>query len=200
MLPLDELNNQALAVLNDSRLSILPVNCQKHLKKLICSSTYLKCSPKANLSSTFHSSVHINSAFQFINKNRIPMATLISPNESLNSFIKTLPYQYPCREVCDDTVRTCLGFLSLLGIDLNCDATNFDPTNDPQRCNPVTAKVAVGSLKEPYLKANDPSGACYGITEMLFVPPSNTIDASLAPMQPPYVTQGVIEDTLSDAL
>jgi len=72
----------------------------------------------------------------------------------------------------------------------------YDSSNDIHKCNAMEADVLIAGAKEPYLKANDPSGACYGITTELFVPPANSLSSAFAPMQGPYVVQSILENQL----
>jgi len=151
---------------------------------------------------------------------------ILSELTTLNSLYPTvvkspyipLPFQRPCQSVCDDVNAACLGILDLIGLPQDCSSRmdysrgslaelyaafptlpqpyQYDSSNDISKCNAMEADVQVASAKEAYLKANDPSGACYGITTELFVPPANSLSSAFAPMQGPYVVQSILENQL----
>ena len=135
----------------------------------------------------------------------------------------SLPFQRPCRSVCDNVNAACLGILELIGLPQNCSTRmdysrgtlaapiyeafptlplpfKYDASNDIHKCNSMEADVLVASSNEMYLKADDPSGACYGITTELYVPPANSLSSAFAPMQGPYVVQSMLEMQLSSSL
>lgn len=182
-------NNMALNYLNNSRLVMLPIACQIGIKNLVCSNIYLKCPDGIQLNSPF-------TGWNLAIYNALP-----------------LPFQRPCASVCTSIQSKCLGLTSLLGINFNCSAQydyshgyfsssvpqplQYDPLNNNATCNAMTANFQISSTREPYLKSNDPKGACYGFTTELFIPPSSSVSATLAPLQPPYVIQTAIESTLA---
>ena len=140
----------------------------------------------------------------------------------LRSPLIPLPFERPCKKVCDDVTNNCLGLLGLFGFGQDCSARydyshgalaglyylnsslqkpfQYDSSNNPNVCNLMNTTVPVAASKEPYLKAGDPTGACYGINQYLYVPPGNKVSSSLGPMQPPYVVQGIIENQLQNSI
>jgi len=211
------LNSVANSLLNDSRLAVLPTACQSSLKKMVCSNIYLKCPQNINLTSPSFSGWNIMIYTDILKE----LAPFVSKNILKSPYIP-LPFERPCRKVCDDVTNNCLGLLGLFGFGQDCSARydyshgslsllytlnaslhkpfQYDSSNNAQVCNYMNTTVPVAASKEPYLKATDPTGACYGITDYLFVPPGNKVSASLGPMQPPFVVQGIIENQLSASI
>ena len=203
-------------MLNNSQINILPPSCQASIKKLICSNVYLKCPPGIDLSSPTYQGWNIN-----IYSDVLPELTTLNnlyPAIVTSPYVP-LPFQRPCQSVCDMVNANCLGILKLIGLSQNCSSRydysrgslatlysafpwlplpfKYDSSNNFQVCNPMLANVTVAGTKEIYLKANDPSGACYGITKELFIPPANSLNSALAPMQGPYLVQAMLERQLS---
>eukprot|EP00953_Heterococcus_sp_UTEX-ZZ885_P018967 10597-Heterococcus_DN1.PRE.1 len=92
--------------------------------------------------------------------------------------------------------------LAEFGATPDCDAnipgtpTPFYDT-DVSTCNALAVDVQVQSTSEPYMGAllQNSSYACYGVVNETFVPSSLKIDANtiMAPMQPPFYVQAVLE-------
>jgi hypothetical protein len=64
----------------------------------------------------------------------------------------------------------------------------------------MSKDFSVQSTMEPYLKSNDPSGACYGVVSKVYLPPAQLVNPLLAPMQSPFVVQTLIEQKLQSDL
>ena len=206
-----QLNTLANSILNDSRLAILPQKCQVNFLKLVCSNIYRKCPHGGDISSG-NIFIYTDIYSYLFTLNNLYPSVVPSP------FIP-VPFQRPCLEVCERVSSTCLGLMELIGIRQNCSAQidysggtlnalyaaypylplpyQYDPSNNESRCNAMNSSFVVAGTKEPYLKANDPSGFCYGITTELYVPPGSSVSPALGPMQPPYVVQSIIEDMLT---
>lgn len=185
------LEKTARSILNNTALTLLPTSCQVSLKKLVCSNIYLKCYPGADPTDTTNKAGWNNRIYSDVNA--------IVANQ-----VK-LPFERPCRSVCVNTNKNCLGVLGLLGLTQNCDGTydysggkftlatpkKYDLTNDTNYCNGMTKSFQIGSSKEVY------NGTfCTGIVDNLYVFPASQISKSFAPMQPPYVVQSKIESLL----
>ena len=144
---------QANQRLNNSQLSILPTACQKSIKNLICSNIYMKCDP-------------VGSSTKIYTEVAIPFVSL--------------PFQRPCKQVCDSVNSKCYGLLSLMGLSQDCTATfdytfgqipfpqptHYDYSNNATQCNSMTANYQVSSSSEPYIGTS-----CSGIVSQVFVPP-----------------------------
>lgn len=175
-----DLDTLAKSKLDDSRLSIAPVGCQIALKKLVCSNIFLKCQPGVDLTE-----LSPYSTWNFgIYSDLVPVP-IPSPGVPV-------PFQRPCKDVCDNANSQCFGLLKLFGLDQDCTATRdyssglipvkpyqYDSTNNPAVCNSMTATFEVASAAEPYLGATK-NGACAGIITTLFVPPGPAISPSLS--------------------
>jgi hypothetical protein len=184
---LNFLEKTARSLLNNTGLLILPNSCQVALKKQVCSNVYLKCQPGIDLTNTSTYNYKIFSDFSI----NVPM-----------------PFQRPCKSVCVNTNTECLGLLGLLGMTNDCDATydysqgavgllpyHYDSTNNSAQCNAMTKTFDVGASSEPYVMGA--TGACYGIVDNVYIPPSNKVSVHLAPLLPPYVVQSIIDAALS---
>lgn len=184
-----DLNAYALkALTGGNQLSIMPTQCQASIKKLICSSVYLKCQPGIDLTNVL--------TYNFKIYPGIPM-----------------PFQRPCMSVCSQVDDKCYGFLNFFGMSPNCTSTydyssgklpsgktsKYDSTNNPQYCNKMPSNFSVAATSEPYIYANG-GGVCSGIVEKLYVPPGNAVSTSLAPMQPPFVVQTAIEKKVASSI
>jgi hypothetical protein len=184
--------------LNNTKLSILPSACLVALKKLVCSSVYLKCQPGISMSNPYSWN------FDIYNDVGIPFP---------------VPVQRPCVSVCNDANAACFGLLSLLHVAPDCSATfdysggmiyagadntlfpyQFDQSNDTSKCNSVPAVFEVASSKEVYRHVHD--GFCAGITEDVWLPPGSIITqqfpnaSNIFAVNPPYVIQDFIESKL----
>ena len=172
---------QAKQNLNNSALSILPIKCQKAVKNLVCSSIYMKCEPNGPTGNIY--------------------------NEVDASFVQ-LPFQRPCKKVCDSIDTDCYGILNLMGLAQDCSATfdytfgtitavkpkQFDSTNNVTVCNAMDAIYDIASTSEPYIGT-----ACTGILTEVYVPPGNQVSSTLVPMQSSYAIQSLIESQLSSS-
>ena len=188
------LNDQAKLKLNDDRLSILPSTCQMDIKKLVCSSIYLKCLPNINLQDSTTWNYHIYSD--------VGLSTI------------GLPFQRHCMSVCLYTTSSCFGLLKLMGLDVNCQSKfayvpsvpllpyQFDQSQNNLYCNAMNnTYYKIAGTVEPYIKSpiygGNGHGACSGIVDRLFVPPGPSVSDEFAPMQPSYAMQSVVEAQLS---
>eukprot|EP01041_Mallomonas_annulata_P004071 gene4071-8099_t len=213
-------NYAAIGLLNASTLAILPTGCQASIKKLVCSNVYMKCPPGVILTDDSQTGWNPSIYSDIQNDITALYTANIFPLPKIS-----VPFQRPCKSVCEAVSQTCLGMTDLLGKSPSCSAVfdysfgslstlyqfigtqnnfhlgypfQFDQSNNETHCNAMkSSTVTVASTMEPYLKANDPTGACYGYTNTLFVPPGNAVSPLFAPMQPPYVVQSIIETGLS---
>lgn len=184
---LTALDATAKAILGNPGLAVLPNACQVAMKKTVCAKIYLRCHDNVTLTNqaTFNYNIY----------------------SDLNLTIP-LPFQRPCKSLCDDVNTKCLGLLSLLGVNSNCSARadysggsasllpyQYDQRPNSDRCNAMTvSSFSIGSSKEVYISGS--SGACYGIVDEVYIPPSSSLSSSLAPLLPPYVIQSIIEAQL----
>lgn len=185
-----KLNQIATAQLNQTSIAILPEACLRSLKNLVCSKIYLKCIPGlvATNTSTYNYDIY-SDVSQFI----------------------PLPFQRPCKSVCKNVANQCLGLDPLLGFSQDCSSKTdytfgampllpkpfaYDQITSSTKCNTMTAAYRIQSTSEPYIHANDPAGACYGVVKNIYVPPAQLVSASLAPLQSSYVVQTAIETGL----
>jgi len=212
----ETLNILAKKTLNSSELAISPTGCQKAMKNLVCSNIYLKCPSNIELGSNTFTGYNFD-----IYKDIAAELVALRQNYSFVPTMVPMPFQRPCSSVCTNVIAQCGAFLSLLGTPINCLATTdysrgslkgiyalqpslskpaqYDAKNDPAICNVMDSVFSVQATKEPYLQANNPEGFCYGMVKELFVPPASVLSSSLAPMQPPYVVQTLIEKQLKQA-
>ena len=84
------MNLLASSYLSKSALAILPPVCQAAIKKLVCANIYFKCKS-------------INSNFF----------------DATSPLLPAMPFERPCKKVCDDVNINCLGILPLLGLPVN---------------------------------------------------------------------------------
>lgn len=188
-LTVDYLESLARSALSNSGLSMLPNACQIALKKLVCSNIYLKCQPGIDLSNfgTYNYMIYNEGGLT------IPM-----------------PFQRPCQSVCNNVNGNCLGLLGLLGLSQDCSARydysfgnipyipyRYDASNSSSVCNSMPSKFEIGSSMEPYIGGL--TGACYGIVDQMYVPPTSSISSALAPLPAPYVIQSLLERSLASS-
>jgi hypothetical protein len=182
---LTALDTKARAILQNPGLSILPNACQVALKKLVCSNVYLKCPDNIQIG--------VPATYNFAIYSDISLTVPI-------------PFQRPCKSLCVDANAKCLGLLNIMSLSQNCLATydytfgqiptkpyQYDQANSPS-CNAMTKSFAIGSSVETYI--GGVNGACYGIVDQLYIPPSLVISSTLAPLQQPYVIQNAMETKL----
>lgn len=182
------LETTARDILGNEMLSVLPNSCLVSLKKLVCSRIYLKCPSNIDLTdlSTYNYNIYSDLGIA------VPM-----------------PFQRPCQSLCVNVNDQCLGLLGLMGFSQDCNAKydysfgqipslpyQYDSTNNTNKCNGMTASFQIGKPQEPYI--GGPTGACGGIVDQLYVPPSSAISSVLAPLQSPYVIQTILETALAD--
>jgi hypothetical protein len=202
---LSALNAEAVKKLNNSALQVLPNQCVVNLMRLACSLIYRKCPSGVSAydQQTWNYDIY-----------------------SDVSVLVPVPFQRPCRSVCDDLNDSCLGMLALFtgqffqcgsdrfdysggAITVSPQPYKFDQSNDDTVCNKVPASFAVSSSKETYngdssavasvksfAIASSNTGVCAGITTDLYVPAASTLD--LAPLQSPGKVQAAIESKLAN--
>lgn len=183
---LNFLEKTARSLLNNTGILILPNSCQVALKKQVCSNVYLKCQPGIDLTDLTTYNYKIFSDFNL----NVP-----------------LPFQRPCKSLCVNTNTECLGLLGLLGMSNDCSATydyshgvvplkpyQYDSTNNSAQCNVMTKTFSIGASAEPYIMGS--TGACYGIVDQVYIPPSNKVSPNFAPLLPPYAIQSAIDGKL----
>jgi len=178
---LSALNENARLKLSNNYYSILPTECTKALKRLVCSNIYLKCS-------TGNTRIFSDIGYPL-----------------------PVPFARPCRSVCDDVNSKCLGLLNLFGLQQNCTAKydytfgtkvlpkypyQYDQSNNNKYCTNVSSSFQIASTREPYIYSNS-NGACAGIITELYIPPPSSINSSFSPILPPYAIQTLIENQLS---
>ena len=195
---------------------MMPTNCQIGAKKLICASVYLRCPKNIELTSVSYSGWNYNIYSDVYNE--LNDLHNLYPDIVKSPFIP-MPFMRPCKSMCESLSSLCLGMLSLLGYDQNCNKTidyshgqlnslysldpslplpfQYDPSNNNTLCNNILSNFSVASTKEKYLQTNNPKGACYGVTTSIYVPPSQLYNPLYAPLLPPYVVQQSIEDSLN---
>ena len=67
-------------------------------------------------------------------------------------------------------------------------------------CNALAnADVQVAALREAYLHTNS-GGACTGVLDELYVPPGPLLDSAMAPLQPPFVVQSILEASVASKM
>ena len=85
----------------------------------------------------------------------------------------------PCQATCDAVSSVCPAHvLTDLGVTCSADATTCVSGQD----------VVVGAVTEAY-----EGTACAGLVTDIAVPPGPSVDAALAPLQPPSVVQALVE-------
>jgi hypothetical protein len=85
----------------------------------------------------------------------------------------------PCQATCDAVSSVCPAHvLTDLGVTCSTDATTCVSGQD----------VVVGAVTEAY-----EGTACAGLVTDIAVPPGPSVDAALAPLQPPSVVQALVE-------
>lgn len=183
---------------------LFPVSCQNSIRRDICANAFGKC---------------VNGSDGYD----------IYPNITVNDIPFSVPFQRPCENLCVDIQLTCTGLPALLGyIPPDCNQRidysggsissffpyKYDPSNNVSVCNDMGKNGSivipvdlVGTNIEPYMHANNSDGACYGVTDFVYIPPVNTLDALgvvtnetmvYSPLQPPFAVQSVLESTLLD--
>eukprot|EP01041_Mallomonas_annulata_P006528 gene6528-13214_t len=192
----NDFNKIAMGMLNNTGLVTLPNECQKSIKKMVCSNIYLKCQPGIKLNSTTKAGWNVKIYTDL-------------------SLVVPMPFQRPCKSVCTNTISKCIGMLGMMGMTPNCSATmdyshgmlpsssrypyQYDSSNNSTVCNAMTSDFRVQSTREPCIYANNPAGACYGIIKDVYVPPGPLLSPYLAPMQQPFVVQSMIEGMLKQS-
>lgn len=162
------MNELAISKINAS-MSTLPVPCQSAIKQLVCSNVYLRCIPDVNLTDprTYSSSLYHGIV---------------------------MPFQRPCRSMCETVKEQCLGIPELLGSGLNCDATmdysgslhlvpfpdQFDDADDDAICTVLNQTLSIQTGKERYL-----GQACRGYVDTIYIAASTSY--RIAPMARPGV-------------
>jgi hypothetical protein len=179
----EDLAIMAVELASDPSLFILPASCQRDLKLSICANVYKRCAPGSDLQDP----------------------TSWSPvTDEAGTIVSVLPFERPCKSICINTTyqgATCAGLLEAFGVAPDCDA--IDPsTGFPQyakdddvleSCNALSStapSVAVAGTREDY------SGStCAGLVPggEIYIPSSQTLDPSFAPMLPPGMVQAILE-------
>jgi hypothetical protein len=94
------LNNETIKKLNNSVITILPPTCQSAIRKVVCSSIYLKCfagvdlNNKSSWNSNIYADIGVNLA---------------------------LPFYRPCKRLCTQMNSECFQHLRFMGVDFDCN-------------------------------------------------------------------------------
>jgi hypothetical protein len=144
---LNYLNEQALGKLNTTALSVLPNACIIDVMRVACAMVYRKCPSGIDTTNQQTWNYDIYSDINL----PVPM-----------------PFQRPCRSVCDDLNRHCYGMLALFAgqlfdcssdrfdysggiVSVNPQPLQFDQADDVTVCNDVSAAFEVSEGSETYI-------------------------------------------------
>lgn len=194
----NDFNDIATARLSNVPLSFLGENCLVAYKKFVCSAIYLPCLVSQNATSS----------------------RLLGDNSEESH---VMPFYRPCVSLCHDVANICGSFSSVIDDQLDCRARfnysygqsrigkSFDspPFQFYQRegdsiCNAMDGSFSIGSRVESYIYESN--GFCRGIASNVYIPPNwesfwaprGILRGSyFSPMQPSYVVQETIEQTLT---
>lgn len=185
---LSAMQAKANGALNNSLLMQYPAFAPLYVN-YVCAKIYLRCVPDVALSdpTTYSTQVYQDLGQSF-----------------------ALPFQIPCKSVCDSMLVASPNLVKLLfglnagtctgtydysyGAITAVTPTRFDSTNTAGQCF-TTTTLTVGGPVEKYR-----GSFCKGLVDDIFIPPGNVLLPILASLQEPGTVQGLIEYGLSSRI
>ena len=101
---------------------------------------------------------------------------------------------FPCKDICTAVTylgTSCAGVLEGVHAAPDCSLPFYIDSTNPSVCNAMATsrgKQLVSNGAEPYIGAT-----CAGITTNVYIPAATMVNPLLAPLQPPFVVQSMLE-------